>query len=153
MIYRIFMLLLFCTATGFAQDYQKDIEAITEASYGYMDTFYKGDTIRAHKYIDKSLRKVGWSYSKEKDMYSGNNELPFDKVIELAMYFKKKPLPQDENTPREVEILEVNDKIAIAKVTAIWGIDYLNMVKLDGQWKIINIVWQSPPKWTYRPED
>ncbi|MEP2936316.1 MAG: nuclear transport factor 2 family protein [Gilvibacter sp.] len=151
---KLLIVLLLCfSAHGFAQDYQKDLDAVKEASFGYMDIFYKADTILAHKYIDKTLRKVGWSYSKEKGAYSGNNELPFDKVIELAMYFKKKPLPQDENTPREVEVLEVNDKIAIVKVTALWGIDYLNLVKLDGKWKIINIVWQSPPKWTYRPEE
>lgn len=153
MMYRIIIFLLICSTAGFAQEYKKDLDAIVTASYGYMDTFYKADTLLAHKYIDKSLRKVGWSYSKEKGTYSGNNELPFDKVIELAMYFKKKPLPQDENTPREVEVLEINDKIAITKVTALWGIDYLNMVKLDGQWKIINIVWQSPPQWTYRPQE
>lgn len=149
----LIVLLISFTANSFAQDYKKDLDAIKEAATGYMDIFYKADTLLAHKYLDKSLRKVGWSYSKEKGMYSGNNELPFPKVIELAMYFKEKPIPQDENTPKEVEVLELNDKIAIAKVTAIWGIDYLNMVKLDDGWKIINIVWQSPPKWTYKPED
>ena len=151
---KLIVLLIICfSANGFAQDYKKDLDAIKEAALGYMDIFYKADTLLAHRHLDKSLRKVGWQYSKDEQKYSGNNELPFDKVIELAMYFSKKPIPQDENTPREAQILEANDKIAVVKVTAIWGIDYLNMVKLDGNWKIINIVWQSPPKWTYRPEN
>jgi len=151
---KLIVLLIICfSANGFAQDYKKDVDAIKEAALGYMDIFYKADTLLAHKYLDKSLRKVGWRYIEDKKTYSGNRELPFDEVIKLALYFVEKPIPQDANTPREVDILEVNDKIAIAKVTAIWGIDYLNMVKLDDTWKIINIVWQSSPKWTYRPDN
>lgn len=147
----ILLLSLCFSVTAFAQDYKKDLEDITAASYGYMDVFYKADTLLAHKHIDKSLRKVGWRYSNEKQKYSGNRELPFDKVIELAMQLKENPIQTNEDTPREVEILEANDKIAVVKVTAIWGIDYLNFVKFDDGWKIINIVWQSDPKWTYRP--
>jgi hypothetical protein len=33
----------------------------------------------------------------------------------------------------------------VAKITAQWGIDYMQLAKFDGQWKILNIVWQSHP--------
>lgn len=149
----IVLLLLCFTATAFSQDYKKDLEDVVKASEGYIDIFYKGDTTLAYTYIDKSLRKVGWRFNEEKQMYSGNRELPFDEVIILSKALKKNPIPQEAQAIREVEVLEVNDKIAITKVTAAWGIDYLNLVKKDGKWVIINIVWQSAPKWTYRPED
>ena len=149
----IVLLLLCFTATAFSQDYKKDLEDVVKASEGYIDIFYKGDTTLAYTYIDKSLRKVGWRFNEEKQMYSGNRELPFDEVIILSKALKKNPIPQEAQAIREVEVLEVNDKIAITKVTAAWGIDYLNLVKKDGKWVIINIVWQSAPRWTYRPED
>ena len=39
------------------------------------------------------------------------------------------------------------DKIANAKVTAKWGIDYFQLVKEDGRWKIHHVLWQThPPK-------
>lgn len=150
---KLTLLLLLVSATVTAQDYQKDLDEITKAAYGYMDIFYKADTTLAYQYLDQSLRKVGWRYSQELKKYSANKELPFEKVLELALRLKKNPIPQDENTPREVEILEANDKIAMVKVVGTWGMDYLSMVKLNGQWKIINIIWQSDPKWTYRPDN
>lgn len=148
---KILMLLLCCTLGSFAQDYKKDLSDIEAAANGYIDIFYKGDTLLAYKHIDKSLRKVGWRYNGDKQVYSSNLELPFDAVIDLSKQLKKNPIPGVDSAPREVEILEANDKIAVVKVTAIWGIDYLNMVKFGADWKIINIVWQSAPKWTYRP--
>jgi hypothetical protein len=47
---------------------------------------------------------------------------------------------------RDVTVFEVNDQTASAKVTAQWGLDYLLLAKYEGRWKIIEIVWQSPPK-------
>ena len=145
--------MLLVSTASIAQDYQKDLDDLKAAAQGYIDIFYKGDTLLAYKFVDQSLRKVGWRYRADKQQYSGNRELPFAAVVDLAKRLKENPLEIPEGTPREVEILEVNDKIAIVKVTALWGIDYLNFVKIDQEWKIINIVWQSPPKWTYRPED
>ena len=46
---------------------------------------------------------------------------------------------------KKVEVLDVLDQTAVAKVTAQWGIDYLQLAKYDGQWKIINIIWQTHP--------
>ena len=37
------------------------------------------------------------------------------------------------------------DQTAVAKVTASWGVDYMLLGKHDGQWKIQQILWQSPP--------
>jgi hypothetical protein len=46
-----------------------------------------------------------------------------------------------------VTVLEVLDQTAVAKVRAMWGIDYLLLGKYDGRWKIVQILWQShPPK-------
>jgi hypothetical protein len=42
-------------------------------------------------------------------------------------------------------VLDVLDHTASAKVTASWGIDYMQLAKFDGAWKIINVVWQTHP--------
>lgn len=44
-------------------------------------------------------------------------------------------------------MLDVLDQTAAVKLVASSGIDYMQLAKYDGQWKILNIVWQShPPK-------
>ena len=41
--------------------------------------------------------------------------------------------------------LDVLDKTATAKLTADWGVDYFHLARFDGQWQIVNVMWQSPP--------
>jgi hypothetical protein len=46
---------------------------------------------------------------------------------------------------KEVTVGEVFDQTATAMVRANWGIDFMQLAKIDGRWKILNIVWQSHP--------
>ena len=47
--------------------------------------------------------------------------------------------------PKTIEIFEVLDQTASAKLTARWGIDYLLLARYDGRWMISHVLWQSPP--------
>lgn len=35
------------------------------------------------------------------------------------------------------------DKTASAKLTAHWGVDSFHLAKIDGQWRIVQVLWQS----------
>lgn len=48
--------------------------------------------------------------------------------------------------PKEVVVFDVRNQTASAKVTAMWGVDYMHLAKHEGRWKILNIVWQEPAK-------
>ena len=141
------LLLLFCIQIA-AQERETVVKDVTQAAYNYIDTFYKADTTLAYKSVHKDLRKVGWWFDKKKESYSDNSEMSFDKLISLAKRWNAKGERANEDSPRVVKILEVSDKIAVVKVTAVWGIDYLNMVNTNEGWKSINIVWQSKPKFS-----
>ena len=141
---------LFFSVQLIAQDKKQEVKDVTQAGYNYIDTFYKADTTLAYKSVHKDVRKVGWWFDKKKNTYTDNLEMPFDKLIALAKKWNVKGDRVKEDSPRQVEILEISDKIAVVKVTAEWGIDYLNMVKTNEGWKSINIVWQSPPKFSLR---
>jgi hypothetical protein len=131
-----------------AQEKEMTIKNVTEAAYNYIDTFYKADTTLAYKSVHPELRKVGWWYDTKKSSYSDSSEMSFSSLIKLAKSWNAKGDRTNADSPREVIVLEVSDKIAVVKVTAVWGIDYLNMVKTDEGWKSINIVWQSKPKFS-----
>ena len=147
---RILIILLSFTVSFHSVAQEKDmaIKNVEITAYNYIDVFYKADTTLAYKSIHKDLRKVGWYFDDKKQEYTGALEMPFDKLINLAKRWNVKGDKVTSDTPRKVKILEVSDKIAVAKVTAAWGIDYLNMVNTDDGWKIINIVWQSNPKFS-----
>lgn len=130
------------------QEKETAIKNVTSASYNYIDAFYKVDTTLAYKSVHKELRKVGWWYNGKTKEFSNALEMPFGDLVALAKKWNIKGDRANENSIREVKVLEVSDKIAVAKVTAVWGIDYLNLVNTDEGWKIINIVWQSKPKFS-----
>ena len=50
------------------------------------------------------------------------------------------------NAPKKIELFEVLDKTASAKLTANWGVDYFHLAKVDGKWQIMNVLWQSQPE-------
>lgn len=133
---------------GNAQETAKDIEGVKAACYDYIDTFYKADTTLAYKSVHKSLRKTGFYFNEEKGKYSDQLEMPFDQLVGLAKRWNVNGDKADENSPKIVEIFEVSDKTALAKVTAVWGIDYISLMKMEDKWMIVNVLWQSPPKFT-----
>jgi len=145
-----FLFALFFVTLLFAQEKEQAIKDVTQVGYNYIDTFYKVDTTLAYKSIHIDLRKVGWWYDKKKSAYSDKSEMSFDKLISLAKRWNVKGDRTNAESPRKVEVLEVSDKIAVVKVTAVWGIDYINMVNTDKGWKAINIVWQSKPKFSLK---
>jgi len=48
------------------------------------------------------------------------------------------------NSPRiEVEIFDIDERVASVKLTADDWIDYMHLVKTEsGNWKILNVLWQ-----------
>ena len=146
----VLLILLLFTISFTAQKKEQAFKQVTKAAFNYIDAFYKADTTLAYKSVHKEVRKVGWWYNDKDKAYSSNLEMPFKALIDLAKKWNLKGDKANKNSVRKVVILEVSDKIAVAKVTAVWGIDYLNMVKTKDGWKSINIIWQSKPKFSLK---
>jgi len=70
----------------------------------------------------------------------------YQQLYDLAGTWNKEGNRVTQDSPKEILIYEVNDKTATAKLTAEWGIDLFHLSKVDGVWKIMNIIWQSNPK-------
>ncbi len=69
--------------------------------------------------------------------------MSYEELINTALsYNSKEWLPKW--SPIEIEVYEIKEKIASAKVKAIWGFDYILLSKNQkGYWKIDKILWQS----------
>lgn len=139
-----------CVFLGYAQDPTDEVRAVENACFDYIHAFYKADTTLAYRSVHKSLRKTGFYWDKEKEMYSDQLEMPFDDLIALAKRWNADGSQADDETPRGVEVFEISDKTAVAKVSAIWGIDYMTLMKMEGKWMIVNVLWQSTPRSSIR---
>ena len=141
----LFCLFLFCNSV-IAQDTElkSDTELVKEAVMDYVLGLYDVAPDRIERSVDTSLHKIGY-YDYDGETY---NHVPmtYKQLYELSGRWNKEGNRANAESPRKVDIYEVNDRTASAKLTATWGIDFMHLSKVDGQWKIMNIMWQRHPK-------
>jgi hypothetical protein len=139
----LFLLVLAFGLTAFAQT-DEDRAAVRQACLDYVESIYEVNPAKVERSVHPELVKRGFFIKKNETAYSPH-AMTFAELVELAKnYNKKGQLAKD--AVKEVVVFEVSDQTASAKVTAVWGIDYIHLAKYDGKWKIINILWQTPPK-------
>ena len=122
---------------------KKDTErsAVKRACLDYVEGVYNVKPELIKRSVHPDLKKFG--FARTEDGYRGV-PMTFDQLVKLAGTWNKDGhVPAD--APKEVEIFEVLDKTASAKLTAHWGIDYFHLVKENEKWLIYQVLWQSPP--------
>jgi hypothetical protein len=123
---------------------KEDRDAVRQAAMDYIESVYNVNPTLVERSIHPDLAKRGFFIKKGEAAYSPHL-MTYTQLVELAKnYNKDGHVPKD--APKDVVVYEVSDQTASAKVTAVWGIDYLHIAKYDGKWMIINILWQTPPK-------
>src|SRR5262250_2506784 len=120
-----------------------DREAVRQAALDYVEGVYNVDPSRIERSVHPDLAKRGFWRERGKEGYAGG-PMTYAELIEVAKTWNKSgKLPKD--APKEITIFDVQDQTASAKLVAAWGTDYFHLAKYDGKWKIINVLWQSPP--------
>lgn len=122
---------------------QSEKEAVRQAVLDYVEGVYNVDPARIERSVHPELSKLGFWKQKDKPGYV-NGKMTFPELVEVAKTWNKAgKLPA--SAPKEITIFEVQDQTASAKLVAQWGTDYFHLAKYEGKWKIINVLWQSPP--------
>jgi hypothetical protein len=123
---------------------ERDREAVRQAALDYVDGIYEVKPDRIQRSVHPSLVKRGF-YRKDASTPYVEMPMTYEQLVNLAGSWNKAGT-RDTST-KQIEVLEVLDQTAVAKVTASWGVDYMLLGKYDGAWKISQILWQShPPK-------
>jgi hypothetical protein len=120
-----------------------DRAAIEHAALNYLEGFYEGSTEKIRQSVHPDAHKFGF-YMKD----GAYNRVPmsFDGMLEYAENVKEKGNYPDKDAPKRVEILDVLDQTAVAKVYAWWGSDYMTLARYDGKWMIVQVLWQTKPE-------
>ncbi len=121
-----------------------DREAVRLAAVDYVEGIYNVQPERIERSVHPSLVKRGF-YKKDAAAPYVDMPMTYEQLVKLAANWNKDG--KRDTSIKEVTVLEVLDQTAVAKVRAMWGIDYMLLGKYDGTWKIVQILWQShPPK-------
>lgn len=129
------------------------VAGIELAAMDYLDGIYDVKP----RYIERSVHpdavRIGIPRDSEDSPFGTPTKITYDQIFELAgSYNRDGHIPGD--APRAVKILDVLDVTGSARVTTAWGFDYLQLVKVEDEWMIISILWQTfdhskaPPEFT-----
>jgi hypothetical protein len=137
----ILLLSIFYAANTMAQT-QADTAAIRAAALDYVEGFYTGDTVRLAKGLSADLVK------RIIDNRNGKSTLTTIGLKDLIGYTRSGQKMPDKNPAEpfaaKVDIYDITSDIAIAKVTTNKMnvfFDYIQAGKINGEWKIINVLW------------
>ena len=138
----IFILSLFAiTNISSAQEKEK----VERACLNYIEGFYEGDTTKLIVALKTNMYKIGFWKNKNTNAYDFDGQMTYRQALDYAKNVLAKKNFAKADAPKKVEVLDVGNTIAAAKVTAWWGIDYILLAKQNGQWMIEQVLWEGPP--------
>ncbi len=117
---------------------ESEKEAAINTALDYSDGAYSGDAARMERALHPDLNKVFFS-RRSPAMGLASNYSTFSVLVEatrLGMF----SLEADKRLT-EATVLEITDDVACARVKTARWCDYLQMIKVNGRWKIINVLW------------
>jgi hypothetical protein len=136
--------LLFAAPLAISGQSKDEREAVRQAVLDYVEAIYDVNPQRIERSVHPELAKRGFFKKKGATDYS-SEPMTFQQLVDIAKnYNKSGRVPKD--APKEIVIYDVSDQTASAKLTAVWGIDYMHLAKYNGKWMIVNILWQTHPK-------
>lgn len=140
---KMFLFALFCLTVHWASA-QDDKAAVERACLNYLEGFYEGDTTKLIESLKPSLYKFGVWKDKASGQYAPDGQMTYAQAIKFAKNVLEKKHFAKAGSPKKVEVLDVLNAIAAAKVTAWWGVDYVLLSKLNGRWMIEQVLWEGP---------
>ena len=112
--------------------------AIRRAALDYAEGWYQGDAERMDRALHPDLvKRTPFALPTEKEILHGASKQTMVEVTR-AGGGTKSPYAKHKC---EVTVFDVHEKLASAKVVSGDYVDYLHLLKTDGAWKIVNVLW------------
>jgi Putative lumazine-binding len=119
---------------------KEDAEGIRRAAMDYIEGWYAGDGARMERSLHPELAKR----MVKADPKTGRSTLEQMSALTLVQDTRKgwgKDTPAA-HQQKDLTILDVFEGAATAKLVAADWVDYLHLTKYDGEWKIVNVLWE-----------
>ena len=125
-------------------DRDADEAAIRATALDYIEGWYTQDAARMERALHSELvKRMAFT-----DPQSGS---VLDQGSGLRLVQATRPAPGETPQPagdrqRDVTILDLYGGAASVKIDADGWVDYLHLVKWNGEWKILNVLWELDPE-------
>ena len=127
--------------SDFNQDVE-EVEGITNVVRDYIESCYDGDAERMAGSLHPALvkRTLMPHEVTNRPMIRATSATQLIENIR-GLGESGHIMPQDERR-FDLTILDVFEDIAAVKVYADYWLDYIHLIKMDGGWKILNVLWR-----------
>lgn len=117
---------------------------IKKTALDYGEGWYEGDAARMERALHPDLAKRVLM----PDARTGKGRVEHMSAMTLVQYTRNgggKSVPSDQRKA-EVKILDIFGNTASVKLEMHEWIDYMHMVRVRGEWKIVNVLWEFTPE-------
>ncbi len=134
---------LLCNTGNLAAQTATDSAAIRTAALDYVEGWYTGDAARMERALHPELAKRIVQTDQQ-----GRSRLGQQSALTLIQgtrsgYGKQTPAAQQ---IKNVRILDIYGNTASARAEMSGWIDYMHLAKWNGEWKIVNVLWELKPQ-------
>lgn len=122
-------------------DSNADSAAIRATALDYIEGWFAGDVARMERALHPELVKRILVTDREtgRDWVDG---MGITKLVEGTRHGFGREIPEDTRRT-EVTILDITGRAASVKVDAGPWVDYMHLVRENGEWKILNVLWET----------
>jgi hypothetical protein len=121
-----------------------DEAAIKKTALDYIEGWYAGDAARVESALHPELAKR----IIVTDPKTGRSQFNHMGAMQLVQNTRRgggNKTPKEQQT-KDLTILDHYQNAAVVKIVASGWIDYLEEAKVNGEWKIINVLWELKPR-------
>ena len=122
----------------------EDSLAIKQAAMDYIEGWYEGNAERMEMALHPELAKRV-VFTDEKSGRSRLDQMSAMTLVQYTRYGGGKKTPVEEQQ-KDYLLLDIFQNTACAKVIAGGWIDYMQLAKYNGLWKIVNVLWEVKQK-------
>ena len=138
----IVLVLVFCGFTGSASAQSSEEAAVRVPLENYIKAHATGDP----EYARKAFHSEGNMIWIREGKYSSE---PFDAFIKRAFTGKPAADEAKRKEGRRIEAVDVSGNAAVARIVldypTVKFVDYMTLLKIDGEWKIVNKSFYAEP--------
>ena len=120
---------------------EKDSLEIKRISLGYLIALQDLKPELMREVMNDSLNKIsiGWNRETKKEYARATTKT---EMIDFATSWNKSNTKFPFNPTNNITILDIYNRIANVKLVSDNWVEYLHLIKLDGKWSIVNLIWQ-----------
>ncbi|MCG2614478.1 nuclear transport factor 2 family protein [Terrimonas sp. NA20] len=136
-----FFLIFFLASHFVSGQTKEDSVAVRQAALDYIESQHTPDTLQMARALHpRMVKRTVWKVKSTGKDHIGETSTEY--MILLAESYNKKGDKFPQTPMKEVKLLDVSTRTASVKLIADEWIDHMHLVKINGSWKVINVLWQ-----------